>query len=288
MHSIFQILKKILGPNLTKQIRPLGHGFKTLLASILAGFPATQFYKVGITGTKGKTSTTILAGRMLNLIGLKTVYISTALVCLDGKTETLNKSKMSSIDGAKLQQYLAKAKENGCQYLIIEMSSQGLEQKRHWGLFGFDIGVFLNIFPEHIEAHGSWDNYKQAKGILFENLKKGGQFIGNGNPEMLLNTEFMHSRAPSNTAKTLIDTNVDFEIGNQENSLFKNLILNGVGLQTKCMADFEVENLYYAYTICRSIKKDFELTQEVLDRLDFGIPGRMEWAVLGGKIKKKI
>ncbi|MGL4759445.1 MAG: Mur ligase family protein, partial [Patescibacteria group bacterium] len=168
-----ELIKKILGPSLLKSIRPFGHGVKGFMASAYYGFPALKLKKIAITGTKGKTSTTVLTGRLLNSLGCKAGYISTALYSI-GNDEILNSSKMSSVDGVMQQKLLAQMVKNKCEYVVIEMSSQGLEQNRHKGLYGFDLSMFLNIYPEHIEAHGGFENYLNCKGIIFKALKKNG------------------------------------------------------------------------------------------------------------------
>jgi folylpolyglutamate synthase/dihydropteroate synthase len=78
--SKFSFLKKILGENITKKIRPLGHGTKGLLAAARFGFPSHRMNLIGITGTKGKTTTTMYTGRLMNLNGIKTGYISTGSI----------------------------------------------------------------------------------------------------------------------------------------------------------------------------------------------------------------
>jgi folylpolyglutamate synthase/dihydropteroate synthase len=80
--SKLSFLKKIFGVNLTKKIRPLGHGIKGVLAAIRYGGPARKLKIIGITGTKGKTTTTMYTGRMLNISGVKTGYISTGSIYL--------------------------------------------------------------------------------------------------------------------------------------------------------------------------------------------------------------
>ena len=78
--SKFSFLKKILGQNLTKKIRPLGHGVKGIIAAARFGFPSHKMNLIGITGTKGKTTTTMFTGRLMNLNGVKTGYISTGSI----------------------------------------------------------------------------------------------------------------------------------------------------------------------------------------------------------------
>jgi folylpolyglutamate synthase/dihydropteroate synthase len=78
--SKFSFIKKMLGTNLTKKIRPIGHGVKGLLAAARFGFPSHKMNLIGLTGTKGKTTTTIFTGRLMNLSGVKTGYISTGSI----------------------------------------------------------------------------------------------------------------------------------------------------------------------------------------------------------------
>ncbi len=86
--SQLSFLKKIIGNNLTKKIRPLGHGIKGILAALKYGNPARKVKLIGITGTKGKTTTTMYTGRMLNMSGIKTGYISTGSIYLGNETNS--------------------------------------------------------------------------------------------------------------------------------------------------------------------------------------------------------
>jgi folylpolyglutamate synthase/dihydropteroate synthase len=78
--SRFSFLKKMLGKDLTKKIRPIGHGVKGLIAAARFGFPSHKMNVIGLTGTKGKTTTTVFTGRLMNLSGVKTGYISTGSI----------------------------------------------------------------------------------------------------------------------------------------------------------------------------------------------------------------
>jgi UDP-N-acetylmuramyl tripeptide synthase len=102
--SKLSFLKKILGKNLTKKIRPLGHGIKGMLAALKYGQPAQNLKTIGITGTKGKTTTTMYTGRMLNLSGIKTGYISTGSIYLGEGGEELDELQTQLIELQKLEE----------------------------------------------------------------------------------------------------------------------------------------------------------------------------------------
>ena len=288
MPRFFDILKNVLGEDLTKSIRPIGHGLKGYLASYQSGFPARKLKLIGITGTKGKTSTTVLSGRLLNLAGIKTGYLSTAVVSNDGirANETLNKYKMTSIDAFAMHRELANMVSNGCEYAIIEMSSEGLKQNRHWGLFGFDEVVFLNIYPEHLESHGSFAKYLQAKSILFKHVKPTGKLIANGENDMANHTSTMigaiGSSYRSTINQTLIQDGKQYKIIDNPEQMFKSIELEGKQFKAKALATFEITNLAYAFAILKDI--NISKAQEILNNSDFcqiisDIPGRMEWIV---------
>ena len=71
----------------------------------------------------------------------------------------------------KLQKFLRQAVDSGCQYAVLEVTSEGIKQHRH-RFINFEIAVFTNLTPEHIEAHGSFEKYREAKGKLFKATKE--------------------------------------------------------------------------------------------------------------------
>jgi len=292
VRSFLKLIKNILGESLVKKIRPLGHGLKSYLAAVYFGFPAKKLKIIGITGTKGKTSATILTGRLLNLSGIKTGYISTALINPLGAVEGefLNSYKMTTIDGFWLQKYLSEMVKNNCQWAVLEMSSQGLEQNRHFGLGEFLITLFLNIYPEHIEAHGSWENYKKAKSILFQNLKSEGSFIYNADPDQLEHSDFMFDQIDKRKSPTIkkfpLALDADYKIVTQENSIYKSLNIKGQVFPTKFSADFEIVDLVFGIKAVELIQPEIEINI-LLSNLNYSLPGRMEFVVLDGKIVTK-
>ena len=285
-----QTIKKFIPTRLLRSIRPLYHGLKGQFWALRYGYPARKLEVIGITGTKGKTTTTAFTGRLLNLYGKKAGYISTSVICT-GKDEFLNPHKMTTIDSRHMQHYISQMVQNGCQYLVIEMSSQGLEQHRHWGLKGFDTGVFLNIYPEHIEAHGSFEKYIAAKSIMFKNMRKYGAFVGNKDfHESTVMEQAIKAEALKDVHRTMISVKNEISITSNKKTLYKELSWNGKRYETNFTADFDIHNAYFgawaiAVTLARTEQKQQEIIRELLLLLPSlsTVPGRMEFVVRGGE-----
>ncbi len=160
------LLKKLLPPFILSWY----HKLLALFAMVLYGFPSNKLIVIGVTGTNGKSTVVNLIGKTLEEAGHKVGWTSTANFKVAGK-EWLNDKKMTMLGRMATQKLLKEMVKNGCQYAIIETSSEGIKQYRHFGI-NYDIAVFTNLTPEHIEAHGSFENYKKAKGKLFRHLTK--------------------------------------------------------------------------------------------------------------------
>lgn len=130
--------------------------------------PSDQMIVIGVTGTNGKSSTVNFIAQLLTALGKRVGYTSTAGFTIAGE-ERVNAMKMTMPGRFTLQKLLRDMVDAGCTYAVVETSSQGLVQHRHVGV-NYDVAVFTNLTPEHIEAHGGFENYKRAKGILFRHL----------------------------------------------------------------------------------------------------------------------
>lgn len=146
------------------------------------GHPAEKMKVIGITGTKGKTTTTYLVKSILENAGHKVGLIGTIEAIIGDKViPAANTTPESYI----VQQYFAQMVEAGCDSVVMEVSSQGLMLHRTAG-FLFDLGIFTNIEPDHIgpNEHKDFDDYIHCKGMLFKQCRVG---IVNADDEHLEN-----------------------------------------------------------------------------------------------------
>ena len=123
-----------------------------------------------MTGTNGKSTTVQFIGRLLEHAGHRVGWTTTVSLKIADR-EWANDQKMTMLGRFQTQRLLRKMVDAGCTHAIIETSSQGILQSRHVGI-NYDVAVFTNLTPEHIEAHGGFEQYKAAKSRLFANLAK--------------------------------------------------------------------------------------------------------------------
>jgi len=162
-------IKKFIPIKLFRALQPLYHYIMAWIAALIYHFPSRKLIVIGVTGTAGKTSTVYLIAKMLSAAGYKTGFTSTS-VFSDGNSEWLNDKKMTMPGRMFIQRTLRDMVKNGCRYAIVETTSEGIKQFRH-RFINYDIVVFTGLYPEHIESHGSFDKYKEAKGRLFSHLR---------------------------------------------------------------------------------------------------------------------
>ena len=141
-------------------------GTMAKLAEAFYGFPSRKLRLIGITGTKGKTTTAFLTAGILREAGYRTGLIGTVWIDTGKKIIPSSHTTPESCD---LQRYLAQMVKNGCDCCVMEVSSQGIAMQRVDGI-QFDIGVFLNIEPDHIGKgeHASFSEYLHCKSRLLQ------------------------------------------------------------------------------------------------------------------------
>lgn len=134
------------------------------------GRPSLKMTVIGVTGTNGKSTVSNLAARVLEGAG-RTVGVTTTVNFRVAGKEWLNDSKMTMLGRARLQALLARMVRADCTHAVVETSSEGIKQRRHADI-AYDVAVFTNLTPEHLESHGGFENYKRAKGELFAKLSR--------------------------------------------------------------------------------------------------------------------
>lgn len=168
--KIKQLIKTAAKKILPKPVIGAYHLGSAWAGAVWFRFPSRHLRVIGVTGTNGKSTTAMMIARILAATGGK-IALSSSIEFRIGKESWQNRSRMTMPGGFVLQRFLRRAADQKCRYAIIEVSSEGIEQHRHCGI-DFEAAVITNLTPEHIEAHGGFDNYRAAKGKLFAACKK--------------------------------------------------------------------------------------------------------------------
>jgi UDP-N-acetylmuramoyl-L-alanyl-D-glutamate--2,6-diaminopimelate ligase len=162
-------IKKLIPTSVFDFFAPTYHTILAYLGALRYGFPSRSMKVIGVTGTKGKSTTVYMISKILEGAGYPVAAIG-SLGYKIKEREWPNTLKMSMPGRFRLQKFLAEAKNAGCKYVVLEVTSEGIAQQRHLGV-DFDAAVFINIHREHLERHGSFENYRQAKQELFKVTK---------------------------------------------------------------------------------------------------------------------
>lgn len=159
-------IKSLLPKSLFKKVEPFGHLIEAVLANIRYGFPAKKLRVIGVTGTNGKTTTSFFIYRMLHEAGYNVALMSTVANGMGAEIET-QLEHATTARAFVLQKRLREYVKNGAEWVVVETSSHALAQHRVWGL-PYEIAVMTNVTGDHLDYHGSFNNYLDAKRRLFK------------------------------------------------------------------------------------------------------------------------
>ena len=265
-----QAIRKIIPPSLLS----FYHKILVQFAAFYYGHPADDMIVIGVTGTKGKSSVCNMIWQILTEAGYKTGLTSTMNFRI-GEKEWKNKFKMTMLGRFKLQKLLKDMKKANCQYIIVETSSEGISQWRHLGI-NYDVAVFLNLSPEHIEAHGGYENYKKAKGLLFEHLTSKEKVInGEKIPKIIVANE------EDKEAEYFMSFPAEKKVG-YKFSEEPDVKVDGVSfkfedleINSKLLGRFNAENMLAAATVTKALGVKNGVIKAGLEKI-IGIPGRLE------------
>ncbi|MDP3093819.1 MAG: archease [bacterium] len=257
------------------------HFFLAFLAALIYGFSSRKIKTIGVTGTSGKSTVVAMMAAILEEAGFKVASLSSIRFCIAGKEEVNNK-RMTLPGRFFVQQFLSRAVKAGCQYAVLEITSEGIAQHRH-RFIGFEAVVFTNLSLEHIESHGSFEKYREVKGKLFkacrgihilnlddENIDYFNRFRAREKWGYSIERKVQSAKRKTTTEnlKFIEATNcatidgLRFFTGNTEFNL---------GL----LGEFNIYNALAAIAVARSQGIDLEACRKALEGFK-GVPGRME------------
>jgi len=263
------------------------HYLLALVGAVIYGFPSRKLIVIGVTGTNGKSTVVHLTTEILESAGNKTVSLSSIRFKI-GEQEEKNMLKMTMPGRFKLQKFLKQAINSGCKYAVLEITSEGIKQYRH-KFIDFDGAVFTNLTKEHIEAHKGFENYKKAKGKLFQALEKSSK--KNSPPTFKLWQSLWGVTKSKKVGGKFAVLNIDDPNSEYFSELFggkkyfygidnKNAEITPekINLQIQLLGKFNVYNSLAAACVGLAQEIDLPKILEVL-RNAKGIPGRLELVI---------
>lgn len=275
MENTLRTIKKIIPRNIFSFFQPAYHFTLALLATLIYRFPSRSIKVVAITGTKGKTSTAEIVNAILEEAGYRTALAGTLRFKV-GEDEERNLYKMTIPGRFFVQKFLRRAVNAKCDWLIIEMTSEGARQFRH-KFIDFDALIFTNLSPEHIESHGSFENYLDAKlsiaRVLASSQKRPRIIVANADDQYA--QKFLALDADTKTTYSLKDA--------EPYTLEKDLTtFNFVGapLQAHLSGAFNLSNILAGISFARAINITPEVIRRAVEKFH-GIRGRVEKINIG-------
>ena len=166
--SARDVVKKLVPTKLFMAAEPTGHLLEAVMWNVLMGFPAKGLRVIGVTGTDGKTSTSTLIAHMLRTAGYKVAMMTTISVDYgDGAGEIDNPTRLTTMGARDLLTKIKKIKANDVDFLVLETTSHALAQHRTWGV-PYMLAVFTNLGHEHLDYHKTFERYRDAKRLMFQ------------------------------------------------------------------------------------------------------------------------
>jgi len=240
-------------------VRSVYHYFLAWLSAVYYRRPSRKLFVIGITGTKGKTTTVALMKSIFETNGSRAAALS-----------SINSPAQNTMPGrGAIQKFLKNAVNSGCEYAVIEVTSQGVTQHRH-RFIDWDAAVFLNISPEHIESHGSFAKYREAKLKFFRSLgtskKKKRYFFINTEDQNAIYFQKAAERVPRGVI-------VPFSASDGREIIEK---VREKSSADWLKADFNTSNVSAALAIARTLGIKERTICKALEEFK-GVPGRMEF-----------
>lgn len=288
--------KKVIPAWLFARLQPRYHRFLAWLAAQWFRHPSRAMVVIGITGTNGKSTAVEFAHRIFADAGIIPASIS-SLRARIGDKEERNESGMTMPGRFALQRFLANAKKAGCRVAIIEVTSEGIAQHRHCGI-DFDMAVLTNLAPEHIEHHGSFEAYRDAKAELFRSLAASFRKDTDIKKTIVVNGDDEHAGyflqfpadqcvvyhiassahpGKSNTySKSHAPCSTLHAMDTEQSDHGSSFDLEGTRINVQLSGEFNIANALCAAAIARSLGISKEVIKKSIAEI-YRVPGRMDY-----------
>jgi len=221
-----------------------------IIADNFYGNPSSQLQVIGVTGTNGKTTTATLLYNLFQKLGYNTGLISTIQYFINNQVYD---STHTTPDTIQLNRLLSEMVNEGCSYCFMEVSSHAMVQYRVWGIH-FAGGIFTNITHDHLDFHGTFDNYIKAKKSFFDMLPAAAFALVNVDDR---NGKIMLQNTAAKQYTYALRAAADFKAKILENS-FTGLVLlvDGQEVHTHLIGEFNTYNLLAAYSAAMILLDD--------------------------------
>ena len=259
LNKLLDIGRRIVPGRVFRLAQPIYHWKLAVLGALIYGFPSRGMKVIAVTGTKGKSTTVFMIAKIFEDQGLPVAAVG-SLGFKIGERTWPNNSKMTLPGRFKLQKFLHQAKQSGAKFVVLEATSEGIVQYRLAGV-KIDCAVYTNLHREHLESHGSFDNYMAAKQKLF--LKtKGIHVLNIDDPyfEKFANFSALHKITYGREWGII-------SLANRQSPI-ANLNLNLTG-------EFNEFNALAALAVAQAYGLDMDKAVESLNSIK-SVPGRME------------
>ncbi len=265
---VLQTLKRLL-PN-DSPIRLAWHNSKALAAAIRYGFPGKKLTVIGITGTDGKTTTVGMVAHILHTNGFKVGALSTAFFRIGDRIEW-NATQKTSPSPFIIQKFLRDLVDADCTHAVLEYSSHGLVQGRMNYTYPAIAGI-TNMSEEHLDYHGSMEEYIQAKGLLFRMAQEGTKVL---NADDVSYTALWHIPTSSTVVYSPINDLTSVEQAPDHSSAKATIGSDQYTVRLPIPGAFNLSNALCAINCAQIAGVDVPQSINALATFT-GIPGRME------------
>ncbi len=241
-----------------QQLKNVYHFFQAHFWRAWYGWPERGMEFYGVTGTNGKTTTSIVLGNILRAAhGAEKVGLLATIVFWIGDKEVVNETKMTTMDSRDVFRYLKEMRGYGMEHVVLEMTSHALDQSRLAGI-QLEGAIVTNLAREHLDYHKTMEEYAAAKAKIVGLVKPGGVVVGKGDDEWVARI-LREVKSRNAKVKTVVFTAEEAK-----------------SVETKLIGDVNKENVLAASKLAQAVGVSREVISAGVAAVAH-VPGRMEW-----------